>query len=156
MSYNDSSFIGRPGATCAAAALSGILFALTCGACSKSEPAPQANPTPPAAPSPVPATAQVTLTAPEIFKTRCAACHGETGKGDGPASVALNPKPQNYSDPEWQKATTDEVIRKAIVEGGQSVGKSALMVPNPDLAGKTEVLDGLVTIIRGFAPKPTP
>jgi mono/diheme cytochrome c family protein len=132
------------------------MFALTFGACSKSEPAPQANPTPPAAPSPVPATAQVTLTAPEIFKTRCAACHGESGKGDGPAAVSLNPKPRDYSDPEWQKATTDEMIKKTIVEGGQAVGKSPLMVPNPDLAGKTEVLDGLVTIIRGFAPKPTP
>jgi mono/diheme cytochrome c family protein len=128
-----------------------VIFAtgLALAACSKSEPAPPPPP-PPAAPAPQP---EVALTAPEIFSTRCAVCHGASGHGDGPGAVALNPKPRNYSDVEWQKTVTDEQIKKTIVEGGASVGKSALMVPNPDLAGKDEVLNGLVTIIRGFAGK---
>lgn len=29
----------------------------------------------------------------QIFDTNCASCHGATGKGDGPAAQALNPKP---------------------------------------------------------------
>jgi len=94
------------------------------------------------------------LTAESVFSTRCATCHGSSGHGDGPAAVALNPKPRNYSDAEWQKSVTDEQIKKTIVEGGAAVGKSPLMTPNPDLAGKTEVLDGLVKIIRGFASAP--
>jgi mono/diheme cytochrome c family protein len=107
---------------------------------------------PPAAPAPAAVTAEP-LTAESVFKTRCSTCHGEGGHGDGPASVALNPKPRNYTDPEWQKSVTDEQLKKTIVGGGVAVGKSPLMVPNPDLAGKDDVLDGLVKIIRSFAPK---
>jgi cytochrome c553 len=87
----------------------------------------------------------------EIFTTRCAACHGTSGKGDGPGAVALNPKPRNYTDAAWQKSITDEQLAKVIVEGGAAVGKSPTMPPNPDLVGKKDVVDGLVKIIRGFA-----
>ena len=30
-----------------------------------------------------------------IFKNNCAACHGEQGHGDGPAGLALDPKPKD-------------------------------------------------------------
>jgi mono/diheme cytochrome c family protein len=95
------------------------------------------------------------ITAENIFATRCATCHGTSGKGDGPAAVALNPKPRNYTDDAWQKSVSDEQIKKTIVGGGASVGKSPLMVPNPDLANNDVVLDGLVKIVRGFASKGT-
>lgn len=85
----------------------------------------------------------------EAFKTRCVTCHGEAGKGDGPGSVALNPKPRNYTDKAWQKSITDEQIKKTIVYGGAAVGKSPLMPSAPDLDGKP-VLDGLVAIVREF------
>ena len=88
-----------------------------------------------------------------IFATRCATCHGQDGKGAGPASAALNPKPRDYTNQEWQKSVTDDHIKKTIVEGGASVGKSPLMVPNPDLANQPEVVDGLVHIIRNFGGK---
>jgi mono/diheme cytochrome c family protein len=115
-----------------------------------------ATPAPAATQAPVTATPPATtepLTAESVFKTRCSTCHGETGHGDGPASVALNPKPRNYTDGEWQKSVTDEQLKKTIVGGGAAVGKSPLMVPNPDLADKPDVVEGLVKIIRGFAPK---
>ncbi|MET0391162.1 MAG: c-type cytochrome [Polyangiales bacterium] len=86
----------------------------------------------------------------QVFATRCAACHGQSGHGDGPASAALNPKPRNYSDAAWQKSVTDDQIKKAIVEGGQAVGKSPLMAPNPDLANQPQVVEGLVKIVRSF------
>jgi mono/diheme cytochrome c family protein len=101
-----------------------------------------------------PTAAPTPVTADLIFSTRCATCHGQDGKGDGPAAQALNPKPRNYSDPEWQKSVTDAQIKKTIVEGGAAVGKSPLMAPNADLADKPVVLDELVKIVRGFAPKP--
>lgn len=59
----------------------------------------------------------------------CASCHGASGKGDGPAGAALNPKPRNMTDPAWQKSVDDATIAKVIKEGGASVGKSALMPP---------------------------
>ncbi len=93
---------------------------------------------------------QTPINADTVFSTRCATCHGQDGKGTGPAAAALNPKPRDYSDPEWQKSVTDEQIRKTIVEGGAAVGKSPLMAPNPDLANQPVVLDGLVKIVRSF------
>ena len=33
-----------------------------------------------------------------VYDDKCAACHGTLGKGDGPASAALNPKPINFTD----------------------------------------------------------
>lgn len=87
----------------------------------------------------------------EMFDTRCGACHGTSGKGDGPGAAALNPKPRNYSDKAWQASVTDEQIKKTIVYGGAAVGKSPNMPGNPDLDGKPEVVDGLVKIVRSFA-----
>ncbi|MBK7188670.1 MAG: c-type cytochrome [bacterium] len=79
----------------------------------------------------------------DIFQTRCATCHGQFGRGDGPGAAALNPKPQNYADAAWQQKVTDAEIEKAIVFGGASVGKSAQMVPNPDLEAKPGVVAAL-------------
>ena len=31
------------------------------------------------------------------FMTACSPCHGTSGRGDGPAAPALNPKPANYT-----------------------------------------------------------
>ncbi len=89
----------------------------------------------------------------ELFKTRCAQCHGETGKGNGPGAAALNPKPRNYTDPAWQAKVTDDDIKKTIVYGGAAVGKSPNMPANPDLEDKPEELDGLVQVIRQFKGK---
>ncbi|MEZ4294373.1 MAG: urate hydroxylase PuuD [Polyangiaceae bacterium] len=85
-----------------------------------------------------------------IFAERCTPCHGKEGRGDGPSSSSLNPKPRNYHDQEWQGKATDEGISKAILEGGQAVGKSSVMPGNPDLVKKPEVVAELVKIIRGF------
>jgi hypothetical protein len=78
-------------------------------------------------------------------------CHGESGKGDGPAAAALTPKPRDYTDAVWQKSVSDEQIKKTITGGGASVGKSPLMPAQPDLANNPAALDGLVKVIRGFA-----
>ncbi len=86
----------------------------------------------------------------QVFAERCAACHGPTGRGDGPASAALNPKPRNYTDSAWQASVTDEQIKRTITLGGAAVGKSPIMPASPDLDGKPEVVDGLVKIIRKF------
>lgn len=86
-----------------------------------------------------------------IYAERCVACHGESGDGNGPGAANLNPKPENFHNRNWQHATSDEQIAKAIVHGGQSVGRSASMAPNPDLAGKPDVVAALVERIRKLA-----
>jgi cytochrome c551/c552 len=98
-----------------------------------------------------PAAGVITEEAKNLFQMRCAICHGQSGKGDGPGAASLDPKPRDYTNKEWQASVTDEDLRKIIVGGGQSVGKSPIMPPNPDLGQKPEVLSGIIAIIRGFA-----
>lgn len=86
----------------------------------------------------------------QIFATRCAACHGAEGRGDGPGAAGLTPKPRNYHDSTWQASVTDEEIENAIVYGGAAVGRSPAMVGNPDLASKPAVVAALRETIREF------
>ena len=134
--------------------------ALTAAACSKQEPSSERTTAPAAPAAPAPATPSAAPAAAaganlgeaqRMFKIRCAVCHGTDGKGDGPGSAALNPKPRNYTDAEWQKSVTDEQIRNTILMGGAAVGKSPNMPASPDLQSKPQVLDGLVQVVRSFA-----
>jgi mono/diheme cytochrome c family protein len=86
----------------------------------------------------------------KAFHTFCVPCHGETGRGDGPAAASLNPKPRNYTDKAWQKSVTDSHIKQIILNGGASVGKSPLMPAWQQFNGQPEVLEELVHIVRGF------
>ena len=88
-----------------------------------------------------------------FFAQTCSLCHGVDGTGTGPMAAQLNPKPRNYTDPNWQASVTDDEIKQIIVAGGQGVGKSITMPPNPGLKNDPAMLDGLVRIIRGFAKK---
>ena len=98
-------------------------------------------------------TPEATTEAEQIFSTRCTPCHGAQGKGDGPASAGLEPKPRNFTDPSWQSGVTDEHIEKIIVYGGAAVGKSPAMPPNPDLQAKPAVVAALRAHIRGLSGK---
>lgn len=90
----------------------------------------------------------------QMFATVCATCHGMDGTGKGPAAEALNPKPRNYTDTAWQASVTDDQIKEIILKGGQAVGKSPMMPAQPQLKDHPEVLDGLVSLIRGFGKHP--
>ncbi len=127
------------------------LALLTLAACSA--PPPPASPPEPIAatpPAPPPPPLEPVAEADAMFATRCAVCHGASGKGDGAAAAGLNPKPRDYADKEWQASVTDETIAKAIIEGGAAIGKSPLMTPNADLRDKPEVVKALVAKIRTF------
>lgn len=56
------------------------------------------------------------IDAKELFVSKCAACHGKEGKGDGPASSGLNPKPADLTFSTTQKKS-DAELEKAIAEG---------------------------------------
>ncbi len=143
--------------------LAGILsvLALSCGG-GESESTPESSSQPaeanealetnqaaqaPAAPE---VSAEAAKAAAEKF-VLCAACHGEDGKAETPTALALVPRPRAFSDSEWQTSVTNGYLADIIVKGGASVGKSPLMAPNPDLADKPEVVNGLVAMIRAFA-----
>lgn len=51
-----------------------------------------------------------------LYHTYCAPCHGDKGKGDGPASASLNPKPADHTSAMVQ-AESDGTIYYKITEG---------------------------------------
>ncbi len=86
----------------------------------------------------------------DIFESRCVACHGEEGRGDGPAAANLKPGPIDFHNLKWQKSVDDAIIARAIVYGGGSVGVSAEMAPNPDLENEPGVVAALVEHVRSL------
>lgn len=54
----------------------------------------------------------------QLFTTTCSSCHGNEGKGDGPAGTALNPKPRNFSQVDgWKNGKTVSALYKTLQEG---------------------------------------
>lgn len=83
-----------------------------------------------------------------LYKTNCASCHGDSGKGDGPAGQYLNPRPADLG--EVVKTVKEEEIFKAIKEGGQAVGKSPLMAPFGATLSDEEI-KAIMAYIKTFA-----
>ena len=54
----------------------------------------------------------------ELFMASCATCHGETGLGDGPVAVGLNPPPASFADAAMMADMSDGYIFWRISEGG--------------------------------------
>ncbi len=54
----------------------------------------------------------------KIYKTTCAACHGDEGTGTGPGSVGLNPAPRNFTKHDgWINGETIAGIYTTLQEG---------------------------------------
>ncbi|MFT3926656.1 MAG: cytochrome c [Myxococcales bacterium] len=88
----------------------------------------------------------------DLFSRRCASCHGASGRGDGLAATAMDPRPRNLSDAQWQSSVSDADITQAIREGGLARNLSPSMPPHPDLSPAQ--LAELVTFIRGLRAEP--
>lgn len=65
----------------------------------------------------------------KLYGQFCATCHGQSGKGDGPAAAALNPKPRDHTSKEYMSQLSDDDLLNVIKNGGASIGKSPLMPP---------------------------
>lgn len=52
-----------------------------------------------------------------VYANRCAFCHGTTGKGDGPAGVALKPPPRDLTQPGYWESADPEVMKAVIANG---------------------------------------
>jgi hypothetical protein len=89
----------------------------------------------------------------QVWNTRCALCHGATGKGDGAASAQLNPKPRDMTNRAWQSSVDDAHIELVIVKGGTAVKLSPMMAANPDLESKPDVVKALRAKVRSLGAK---
>jgi len=57
-----------------------------------------------------------------IYLLNCSPCHGNGGKGDGPAAAALNPKPRNHTDSTYMNKLTNQHLFELLKNGGASKG----------------------------------
>jgi mono/diheme cytochrome c family protein len=62
-----------------------------------------------------------------LFLHYCATCHGDEGRGDGQNASNLTPPPPDLTAP--ASARTAALLRKVILEGSASVGRSPLSPP---------------------------
>jgi len=93
------------------------------------------------------------------FLQLCVACHGESGKGDGPTGLALKaagqPAPRDFTvgefvlDPDKDGTKgSDADLKEVITKGALVFGGSPLMAP---IAGLSDAdLDNLVAFIRSL------
>jgi len=92
----------------------------------------------------------------KTYDLLCMVCHGVTGAGDGPAGVALNPPPRNFTSGEFKfdgdkdgVIGTDEDLHIVIKKGGAAFGGNPVMVPWMQLSD-AEVAN-LIAYIRSLA-----
>jgi mono/diheme cytochrome c family protein len=114
-----------------------FLFAIAVSACGGNAPKHSSDPA-------------VLAEAKEVWETRCVTCHGPQGMGNGLNAKSLKTTPRSFRDGSWQSETTDERIKQVIVQGGASVGLSAEMKANPDLADKPAVVEELLAMVRSL------
>jgi mono/diheme cytochrome c family protein len=86
-------------------------------------------------------------------KGTCWTCHGQAGKGDGPAGKALNPAPRDFSVGAFKfdadkdgKPGTDADLKLVITKGAAAFGGSPLMVAWGALSPKE--VDDVIAYIR--------
>jgi cytochrome c oxidase cbb3-type subunit 3 len=87
-----------------------------------------------------------------LFTELCSICHGVDGKGDGPSSQGLEPKPADFTNCQVMAKDSDDVLFKIIKGGGQSAGRSTVMPAWGDSLSDPQIRD-LVKFIRGLCKK---
>lgn len=79
-----------------------------------------------------------------VYTARCVVCHGESGKGDGPAGKVLNPPPRDHTNKAYMTALTDDAIRTTIREG------KGAMPPHKEILSDVE-LESVLLYVRSLA-----
>lgn len=119
-----------------------VVAVMATAACGGSESAPPPDPFAPVAHT---VTAEVLASGQETYTLNCAPCHGPLGKGDGPASATLNPKPRDHSSGEYMDELTDQQIADTVKMGGAMSGYPN-MPSHPHIGGDDMV--ALVAFVR--------
>jgi mono/diheme cytochrome c family protein len=99
--------------------------------------------------NPVPADAASLEAGKKLYADLCAACHGDTGKGDGAmAQYTGDPPPSDLTDAEWKHGSSDGEIYTIIHEGVDGTGMKDFKDMKP-----TEIWQ-IVNYVKTLAPKP--
>jgi mono/diheme cytochrome c family protein len=97
--------------------------------------------------NPVKADATSIAAGKQLYDKQCAACHGETGKGDGKMAAQVNPKPSDLSDADWKHGSTDGELYLVIHDGA----KNTAMKPYASKLTEHQIWD-VVNYVRTLGP----
>jgi mono/diheme cytochrome c family protein len=87
----------------------------------------------------------------ELFSANCSSCHGESGRGDGPAGLQLTPPPRNFHAASgWINGPSVSGIYKTLEEGiaGSGMASYNYLPPIDRFA--------LAHFVRTYVPNPPP
>ena len=73
--------------------------------------------------------AEAKESAADNYKAYCVQCHGMAGNGTGVNVRDMSVIPRDHTDAKAMSGRSDEMLFKAIKEGGTSISKSVLMPP---------------------------
>lgn len=89
----------------------------------------------------------------ELYRANCVACHGTSGKGDGPGAGVLKPPPRDHTDAAYMSKLSDQQIGDIIRMGGATKGMPQ-MPSHPQINGAD--LASLVAYVRSLSqPRPS-
>jgi mono/diheme cytochrome c family protein len=99
--------------------------------------------------NPVPSDASSIAAGKKAFADYCAACHGDTGKGDGPmAAFTGDPLPSDLTDADWKHGSSDGEIFVVIRDGIEGTGMKDFKDMKP-----AEIWH-IVNYVKTLSPKP--
>ena len=84
----------------------------------------------------------------ELYKANCVACHGVSGKGDGPGAGVLKPPPRDHTDRAYMSKLSNKEIGDIIRMGGAPKGMPQ-MPSHPQING--DALADLVAHVRSLS-----
>jgi mono/diheme cytochrome c family protein len=84
-----------------------------------------------------------------IYRENCAACHGDSGKGDGVGARSLPKRPADHTDGAVMSSRSDTFRRDVIAKGGSAMGLSSFMPAWQGVLNEKEIHD-LVGYIRSL------
>ena len=84
----------------------------------------------------------------EMYRTRCASCHGKDGTADTTMGRKLNMR--DLTDPKVQTGSSDKQWTRIIVDGVRGAGGKNVM---PATKGTAEEVKDVIKFIRTFKKK---
>jgi mono/diheme cytochrome c family protein len=88
-----------------------------------------------------------------LYLRQCVACHGESGRGDGPSATAFATKPADLTDGRLMNALPDDFLANVILDGGPAEGLAPTMPPFRGHLGAEQTAD-VIAYLRSIAQPP--
>ena len=85
-----------------------------------------------------------------LYQAHCAACHGGSGKGDGPGVAVMRQRMPDFADAAAMQQVDDTFLAEIIKKGGSQFGRSNAM-PAWGMKLSDAEVEALVRYIRSLA-----